>query len=682
MQVDYDKIRASVPDSLKALANWHCWDLVKGTKIPLQLDGETKAKSNDPNTWGTFEDALESAEMFNLGVAFEIGLKDDQRIVGIDLDNCIREPDKDPRDARNYEPWAVPIVQRFASIAYGEISPSGTGIKFLVQGVKAAEARCVAKFSGHKQQLEVYGHSRFWAITGDVVGDGDYACDQESLDWICSEHLIEKARPVVVNTPQVVVGGSTACSGLSEFDRAKVYVEKSDAVQEGGRNNSAFRMAGNLISFRGEAGTRLSADEVIQLMHYWNATKVSPPLSEEEVKHVTNSAARNGSARADKVSGPLPDVADLNSNTELSGFYNEGDDDEEFAPNWAQECLDGTDGEPGFAGAVDLRLPVPRDVFIELYLAGSLDEIDNKPVKLRAEEPIPQRLIDNAPGIIQDYMEWCRTRSNDQLQEAFFSGALSLVATVTGRKVRDKKYGTRSNLMCAVLAPTGAGKDFARRLNKKVLIQIDSNMMGSEKPASATAIEKEMSENPVRLMQLDEFGQYLSSATGRNAAPHKAEIPDVLTTMFTNASEVVLAKTYADSANNITLNQPHLVVYATTTPDKFWSSLNMEQVSTGFLGRVLVFSDPYDPNYSDKDVDAEEKPDKIIKFCRFWQEIQAGGDMAEMAMGTPDPVVIEWSKEAKELYAEHHKGIKTVSYTHLTLPTMRLRCRSRWSPYH
>ena len=24
----------------------------------------------------------------------------------------------------------------------------------------------------------------------------------------------------------------------------------------------------------------------------------------------------------------------------------------------------------------------------------------------------------------------------------------------------------------------------------------------------------------------------------------------------------------------------------------------------------------------------------------------------------------------------------SVSYTHLTLPTMRLRCRSRWSPYH
>ena len=32
-----------------------------------------------------------------------------------------------------------------------------------------------------------------------------------------------------------------------------------------------------------------------------------------------------------------------------------------------------------------------------------------------------------------------------------------------------------------------------------------------------------------------------------------------------------------------------------------------------------------------------------------------------------------------------HKGTninKAVSYTHLTLPTTRLVCRSRWSPYH
>ena len=35
------------------------------------------------------------------------------------------------------------------------------------------------------------------------------------------------------------------------------------------------------------------------------------------------------------------------------------------------------------------------------------------------------------------------------------------------------------------------------------------------------------------------------------------------------------------------------------------------------------------------------------------------------------------------VYLEEHKvEVKAVSYTHLTLPTTRHQCRSRWSPYH
>ena len=33
-------------------------------------------------------------------------------------------------------------------------------------------------------------------------------------------------------------------------------------------------------------------------------------------------------------------------------------------------------------------------------------------------------------------------------------------------------------------------------------------------------------------------------------------------------------------------------------------------------------------------------------------------------------------------YPPNHVDIDPVSYTHLTLPTTRLRCRSRWSPDH
>ena len=33
-------------------------------------------------------------------------------------------------------------------------------------------------------------------------------------------------------------------------------------------------------------------------------------------------------------------------------------------------------------------------------------------------------------------------------------------------------------------------------------------------------------------------------------------------------------------------------------------------------------------------------------------------------------------------WTDMYAAFATVSYTHLTLPTTRLRCRSRWSPYH
>ena len=35
-----------------------------------------------------------------------------------------------------------------------------------------------------------------------------------------------------------------------------------------------------------------------------------------------------------------------------------------------------------------------------------------------------------------------------------------------------------------------------------------------------------------------------------------------------------------------------------------------------------------------------------------------------------------------ERYEEAMEAYEPVSYTHLTLPTMIIRCRSRWSPYH
>ena len=45
--------------------------------------------------------------------------------------------------------------------------------------------------------------------------------------------------------------------------------------------------------------------------------------------------------------------------------------------------------------------------------------------------------------------------------------------------------------------------------------------------------------------------------------------------------------------------------------------------------------------------------------------------------GKPDRIVVALGGNALG-----NNPVEPVSYTHLTLPTIRRRCRSRWSPYH
>ena len=50
-----------------------------------------------------------------------------------------------------------------------------------------------------------------------------------------------------------------------------------------------------------------------------------------------------------------------------------------------------------------------------------------------------------------------------------------------------------------------------------------------------------------------------------------------------------------------------------------------------------------------------------------------------VTVGAP---TVEGAKVVCEVASHLVKGDKAVSYTHLTLPTIHYKCRSRWSPYH
>ena len=114
---------------------------MKVSKVPINPRGLGEAKTNDPRTWGTFEDcigiecALEGWEAEDPdayrggGVGFVLTATDP--FTGTDLDHC-RNPETD-----EIAPWARQIVRVINS--YTEVSPSGTGLRIFARGDSRAK---------------------------------------------------------------------------------------------------------------------------------------------------------------------------------------------------------------------------------------------------------------------------------------------------------------------------------------------------------------------------------------------------------------------------------------------------------------------------------------------------------------------------------------------------------------
>lgn len=141
------------------------------TKPPLApFDGRRNAKSNDPETWRSYEEAVayhDRDDTDTEGIGYM--LSKDGIVVGVDLDGC-RHP-----DTGELEPWAEDIIDRLDT--YAEVSPSGTGVRLFVIGLlpegrrKRKQDRTLDMPEWVREEknaeIEVYETTRYMTYTGD-----------------------------------------------------------------------------------------------------------------------------------------------------------------------------------------------------------------------------------------------------------------------------------------------------------------------------------------------------------------------------------------------------------------------------------------------------------------------------------------------------------------------------------
>ena len=126
-------------------------------KIPVApwRTGDLRAVSvTDSANYTDFKTAMEIARQRQIGVGF-VFCKDNL-FFGIDIDDCIVDG--------KIEEWALEIVRDLDT--YAEISPSGKGVKIIG---KCAKEKPEINKRLDDIGLEVYTHSRFFTITGQVL---------------------------------------------------------------------------------------------------------------------------------------------------------------------------------------------------------------------------------------------------------------------------------------------------------------------------------------------------------------------------------------------------------------------------------------------------------------------------------------------------------------------------------
>src|SRR4051794_36713322 len=140
--------------NIRDLRQWLCWRQEerdgKPTKIPYSPVTGQRASSTNPETWGSYSEAVSAyREQRYSGIGFVFTPEDD--LCGVDLDSCL-----DPKTGE-LESWAQEIVQALTS--YTEITPSGRGLHVLVRA-KLPDGR------NRKGHFEAYDQARFFTVTG------------------------------------------------------------------------------------------------------------------------------------------------------------------------------------------------------------------------------------------------------------------------------------------------------------------------------------------------------------------------------------------------------------------------------------------------------------------------------------------------------------------------------------
>ena len=352
---------ARVPAELKAEARWVCWRREvrggKSTKLPVCAATGRMAKSTDPSTWATFEDASRAVARWRCdGVGFMFG--SDRAYTGLDLDHVLKDG---VLDAEYH--WVVE-----GAGTYTEVSPSGNGLHLIFRGSKPAGAERSRKGQPGGRVVEMYDHDRYFTVTGDVFeGHGAVAANPSVVErayrtWIEPEAV----QPRLADTVQEAPAGDMSDTDLIERmlasrngDAIRALLAGDTSAQGGDHSAADMALCSHLAFWCGGDAARM--DRIFRssglMRPKWDSKRGSTTYGAQTIERAISGTTefykpRSSARKAGGSTWPSERVTNKKyiCSTATQGERRGASDDPEPRENTDESACEDADGAPSVEG--------------------------------------------------------------------------------------------------------------------------------------------------------------------------------------------------------------------------------------------------------------------------------------------------------------------------------------------
>jgi hypothetical protein len=277
-------------------------------------------------------------------------------------------------------------------------------------------------------------------------------------------------------------------------------------------------------------------------------------------------------------------------------------------------------------------------------LSGLLAPIDEVSTDMADPGPIPEDLF-QVPGFIAQVMDFTLANAPYPNLGLSFCGALSLQSYLCGRKVCFE--GTlRPNIYLLALASSGTGKDYPRKVNAHVMLDIGCLHALGDKFASGEGLADALQRNGAMLFQNDEMDGVLRQINS-DRENKRESIPNILLTMYTNADSTYPMRAKAGKEEAGHIDQPHLTLFGTATPKHFYESLSQRMLTNGLFARMMVI-DIGKRSRGQRSGNVRNVPESVLQTARWWSEFRPGSRRGNLQDIHPEPREVRISPDAQE----------------------------------